>query len=156
MNCIVLNEVPENPQALHQALTKLGMTPLHNTSPVPHDQCLEVVLEGGLVGVIRKNEAQKFANKLRVMKTRGEVRRNRLSQSHLIMCLFVLYITILGIFTPQPTHPWSDLPRDICNIFFWLTYCLSLLIYMHQCNSLIFILRYEGCDCDGSISSICY
>ncbi|KAK8390469.1 hypothetical protein O3P69_010273 [Scylla paramamosain] len=72
-NCIVLNEMPENPQALHQALTKLGMTPLHSTQPVPHAQCLEVMLDGSLVGFIRKTEAQKFANKLRVMKTRGEI-----------------------------------------------------------------------------------
>ncbi|KAG0723413.1 DNA-directed RNA polymerase I subunit RPA2 [Chionoecetes opilio] len=72
-NCIVLNEMPENPGALYLALTKLGMTPLHSTPPVPHAQCLEVVLEGGLVGLIRKNEAQKFANKLRIMKTRGEI-----------------------------------------------------------------------------------
>ena len=75
-NCVVLNEVPEDPKALPKALTMLGMTPVRSTPPVPHAQCLEVMLDGSLVGFIRKSEAQKFANKLRVMKTREEVRKN--------------------------------------------------------------------------------
>lgn len=72
-NCIVLNEMPENPQGIFQALIRLGMTPTQNIAPVPYSQCLEVVLDGGLVGYIRKNEAEKFANKLRILKTQGEI-----------------------------------------------------------------------------------
>lgn len=75
-NCIVLNELPENPQAIYAALIRLGMTPSHNIVPVPYNQCLEVVLDGGLVGYIKKNEAEDFVNKLRIMKTQGEVRKN--------------------------------------------------------------------------------
>lgn len=73
-NCVVLNEMPENPQGVLQALIRLGMTPSQNIAPVPYSQCLEVVLDGALVGYIRKNEAEKFANKLRILKTQGEVR----------------------------------------------------------------------------------
>lgn len=75
-DCIVLNEMPEDTQPIYQALIQLGMTPTHSIAPVPYAQCLEVMLDGGMVGYIRKKEAEKFASKLRIMKTRGEVRKN--------------------------------------------------------------------------------
>lgn len=127
-NCIVLNEMLENPQVLFQALTMLGMTPLHSTPPVPHAQCLEVVLDGGLVGLIRKSEAQKFANKLRIMKTRGEVRRNFCAQSRSIMYLFITkpetntYLEFLH--HDQPTLRGISLKEQETSLYFSLIFQL--------------------------------
>lgn len=86
-DCTILNEIPENPQATYHALIRLGMTPTQNIVPVPYSQCLEVVLDGGLVGYIGKNNAEKFAKSLRILKTQEKVRNS-----------FVFHFSLLYLF----------------------------------------------------------
>ncbi|XP_053642694.2 DNA-directed RNA polymerase I subunit RPA2 isoform X1 [Cherax quadricarinatus] len=72
-NCIVLNHTPKSPSALGLALTKLGMTPIHSSPLAPYAECLEVVKDGCLIGYIRRDESEEFAQKLRIMKTQEEI-----------------------------------------------------------------------------------
>lgn len=73
-DCIIINHTPENPKAIGQALVQLGMTSINCIPLAPYHECLEVVLDGCLVGYIRKDESEEYAHKLRIMKTQEEVR----------------------------------------------------------------------------------
>lgn len=72
-NCIVLNHCPKNPKDIGQALVKLGMTSVDSSPLAPYSECLEVVLDGCLVGYIKKDESEEYADKLRIMKTQEEI-----------------------------------------------------------------------------------
>ncbi|KAG7164844.1 DNA-directed RNA polymerase I subunit RPA2-like [Homarus americanus] len=72
-NCIVLSDIPKNPKALSAALTMLGMTPIDIIPLAPYAECLEVILDGCLVGYIRMDESEEFTQKLRIMKSQEEI-----------------------------------------------------------------------------------
>ncbi|XP_045611530.1 DNA-directed RNA polymerase I subunit RPA2 isoform X2 [Procambarus clarkii] len=72
-NCIVLNHTPASSTSLGLVLARLGMTPIHCTPLAPYTECLEVVLDGCLVGYIRKDDSEEFTQQLRIMKAQDKI-----------------------------------------------------------------------------------
>ncbi|KAK3866677.1 hypothetical protein Pcinc_027812 [Petrolisthes cinctipes] len=71
-DCVIPSREPRD-QTVLRALNRLGMTPLGTPPLRPYAKCLEVVLDGALVGHVPQEEAQALANELRIMKTQQEI-----------------------------------------------------------------------------------
>lgn len=71
-HCIIPCELP-NTKTLIKALFDLGMTSVESEPWVQYHQSLEVVLDGNLMGYIKKKEAFHFAQQLRAFKIEQKV-----------------------------------------------------------------------------------
>ncbi|KAK7070087.1 DNA-directed RNA polymerase I subunit RPA2 [Halocaridina rubra] len=72
-DCIVVNEVYHDSKKFLQILARLGMTANSCPPLVPYEECLEVMLDGLLVGYIQISEVDDFAEKLRHLKIQGAI-----------------------------------------------------------------------------------
>ncbi|XP_064102895.1 LOW QUALITY PROTEIN: DNA-directed RNA polymerase I subunit RPA2-like [Macrobrachium nipponense] len=72
-DCLIVNEVHKDKKKLLLVLITLGMIGVNGHPHVPHEQCLEVVLDGVFVGYIPYEDAESFAQNIRLMKISGEI-----------------------------------------------------------------------------------